>query len=258
MQGTGSPQLISNAQTARDDARVAVGGCSIDRKQPPLASEQRQIIDRFHDLYYTRWVKDGGDTVNLSWLGYLTWKCPLDLWIYQELLVRNRPDIVVETGTAAGGSALFMASVFDLLGHGSIVTIDIEAKQGRPEHPRITYITGSSIDPAIVEEAKAIVGNSRAMVILDSDHIESHVTAEIVAYSPLVQVGDYLVVEDTNINGHPTYKEYGPGPMEAVAKFLATSDEFEVDERCERFLMTLNPRGYLRRRGAAPADRGTS
>jgi cephalosporin hydroxylase len=89
------------------------------------------------------------------------------------------------------------------------------------------------------------------LVALDSDHRRDHVLAEIAAYSPLVQIGDYLIVEDTNVNGHPTYAEYGPGPMEAVERFLAGNDEFEIDARCERFLMTFNPKGYLRRKRAA-------
>jgi cephalosporin hydroxylase len=85
------------------------------------------------------------------------------------------------------------------------------------------------------------------MVVLDSDHSATHVFQEIVCYSPLLQVGDYLVVEDTNVNGNPTYQEYGPGPMEAVEKFLSQTNEFIIDRRCERFLLTMNPRGYLRR-----------
>ena len=85
------------------------------------------------------------------------------------------------------------------------------------------------------------------MVVLDSDHRADHVHAEIVAYAPTVQESDYLIVEDTNINGHPTYAAFGPGPMEAVDRFLAGTSGFEVDERCQRFMMTLNPRGFLRR-----------
>jgi cephalosporin hydroxylase len=86
------------------------------------------------------------------------------------------------------------------------------------------------------------------MVILDSDHRAGHVYDELIAYSPLVQLGDYLIVEDTNLNGHPVYADFGPGPTEAVDKFLAEHDSFCVDTGCERFLMTLNPGGYLRRR----------
>jgi cephalosporin hydroxylase len=85
------------------------------------------------------------------------------------------------------------------------------------------------------------------MVMLDSDHHAAHVYEEMVAYSPLVQAGDYLIVEDTNVNGHPAWPDFGPGPMEAVDRFLAANDEFAIDRRCERFLLTICPSGFLRR-----------
>ena len=140
--------------------------------------------------------------------------------------------------------------VFDQLNHGRVITVDVDddAKANRPRHPRITYVSGSSTDPAIVGAVHGMVGGARAMVVLDSDHKAAHVYDEIVAYAPLVHAGDYLIVEDTNVNGHPTFPEFGPGPMEAVTKFLEENRDFEVDRRCERFLMTLNPSGYLRRK----------
>ncbi|HET9393801.1 MAG TPA: CmcI family methyltransferase [Candidatus Rubrimentiphilum sp.] len=222
----------------------------VDRDQPELSSEETEIVRRFHELYYRRWLKQNGDTINLSWFGYELLKCPLDLWAYQELLVRTRPDFVVETGTYRGGSALFFATIFDRLGQGRVITVDIEARPNRPEHSRITYITGSSVDPAVIEQVQQAVGGRRAMVALDSDHSAGHVYAEMTAYSPLVQAGDYLIVEDTNVNGHPAFPDFGPGPMEAVDKFLCENDGFVIDRRCERFLMTLCPRGYLKRKQA--------
>jgi cephalosporin hydroxylase len=224
-----------------------IGTFVIDRDQPSLTAEETEVINRFHDLYFRRWLAQGADTQNLSWFGYEILKCPLDLWIYQELLVRTRPDVVIECGTWYGGSALYLAMIFDLIGHGRVITIDIEAKPGRPEHPRIRYIAGSSIDEAIVAQVRREVGGDRAMVILDSDHRAEFVYHEMVAYSPLVQVGDYLIVEDSNVNGHPTYPDFGPGPMEAIDSFLSERSDFSVDRRCERFLMTFNPKGYLRR-----------
>jgi cephalosporin hydroxylase len=226
---------------------LQLGSYFVDRDQPPLSPEEEDIINRYHELYYRRWLSAGADTINLSWFGYQLFKYPSDLWLYQELLVRTRPDVVVETGTWSGGSALYMAGILDQIGHGQIITIDIAAKPGLPEHPRISYVSGSSIDPAVVADVRRAVGCKRAMVILDSDHQAEHVYEEIVAYNPLVQVGDYLIVEDTNVNGHPAFPEFGPGPMEAVDKFLSENDEFAIDARCERFLLTTNPRGYLRR-----------
>ena len=161
--------------------------------------------------------------------------------------MRTRPDFVVETGTWCGGSALYFAMLFDHIGHGQVITIDIAADGNRPEHSRITYITGSSVDTTIIRQVQDAVGKRRTMVVLDSDHSADHVYDEMIAYSPLVQTGDYLIVEDTNVNGHPAYPEFGPGPMEAVDKFLSENDEFVIDRRCERFLMTHCPRGYLRR-----------
>jgi cephalosporin hydroxylase len=223
-----------------------IGDFFVNREQPSMSSAETEVVRQFHDLYYRLWSA-GADTINLSWLGHELLKCPLDLWIYQELLVRARPDFVVETGTWRGGSALYFATLFDLLGHGRVITVDIEAQPNRPAHSRIRYITGSSVDTTVIAQVREAVGGHRAMVVLDSDHHGDHVYEEILAYSPLVQMGDYLIVEDTNINGHPALPDFGPGPMEAVDKFLSENDEFVIDQRCERFLMTLNPRGYLRR-----------
>lgn len=223
------------------------GSFFVDRDQPPLTSEETEVIRRFHDLYYRRWIDNTADTINLSWFGHHVLKCPLDLWVYQELLVRTCPDVVIETGTKFGGSALYLAMVLDQIGHGHVITIDIEVLPSRPQHPRITYLSGSSTNEAVIAQVRETVGSQRAMVVLDSNHHEAHVYEEMKAYSPLIQVGDYLIVEDTNVNGHPAYSNFGPGPMEAVDKFFSENDEFVIDQRCERFLMTLNPRGYLRR-----------
>jgi cephalosporin hydroxylase len=194
-----------------------------------------------------------------SWLGIRTLKCPLDLWIYQEILVRNRPDLIVETGTALGGSAHFLATVCDRLDCGRVVTVDWRLREGRPEHPRITYLHGSSIAPRIVDQVVgAVRPGERVMVILDSAHERDHVLSELRAYGPIVTPGQYLIVEDTNVNGHPARPDFGPGPTEAVEAFLEEEPgrSFAVDPACEKFLMTFNPRGYLVRRGGgdAPAE----
>jgi cephalosporin hydroxylase len=226
--------------------KTPVGPYFPERNQPKLSFRDERAVRRFHELYYNRWPK-GADTINLSWFGYLLLKCPLDLWMYQELIVKRRPDYVIETGTFAGGSALYFAMLFDHLEHGHVVTIDIESKPERPEHPRITYLTGSSVDKEITARVREEVGDRRAMVVLDSDHRAEHVYQELLAYSSFVKPGDYLIVEDTNVNRHPVVPDFGPGPMEAVDRFLSQNNDFVIDERCERFLMTLQPRGYLRR-----------
>jgi cephalosporin hydroxylase len=204
------------------------------------------VTDEFHRLYY-----DTAVWKDTYWLGVRTQKCPLDLWVYQELLVEQKPDLIVETGTAHGGSALYLASVCDLLGRGEVVTVDIFPIEGRPAHDRITYLTGSSTAPEVVAEVERIVaGRENALVILDSDHARDHVLDELRIYSRFVPPGGYLIVEDTNVNAHPVFPEHGPGPMEAVEAFLGETDEFEVDSRREKFFLTFNPRGFLRRKSA--------
>src|SRR3712207_2990234 len=121
-------------------------------------------------------------------------KLPLDMWIYQEILFETKPDLIVETGTADGGSALYLASMCDLLATGRIVTVDIADKgpsgMERPLHPRIRYLLGSSTHPLIVDEVKREAEEAqRVMVILDSDHSEAHVSGELEAYASLVTPG---------------------------------------------------------------------
>jgi cephalosporin hydroxylase len=208
------------------------------------ARVRRAIVDQFHRLYYD----DPGTWRNTHWLGISTFKCPLDLWIYQEILQELRPQLIVECGTASGGSAAYMASMCDLVGSGRIVTIDIESTPDRPVHPRITYLLGSSVDPDVVAQVRAMLpSEGHVLVILDSDHSAAHVALELSTYCDMVTVGSFLVVEDSDINGHPVLPDFGPGPMEALDAFLKANDQFVVDEAKQKYHLTFNPRGFLRR-----------
>jgi len=205
------------------DLVLVVAGCAVMHETMTAAGE-------FHRSYYDSYIWQ--DT---RWLGVPAYKCPFDLWVYQEILTEQRPDVIVETGTADGGSALFLASVCDLLGCGRVVTIDLEGR--------------SSVDPEVLREVRRGIGRrDRVMVILDSDHSRDHVLAELRTYSSLVTPGQYLVVEDTNVNGHPLVPDFGPGPAEAVAEWLTGREDFETDRSREKFGFTFNPGGYLRRR----------
>lgn len=231
------PKLaIDDRQRLREDAARKVLG--------PDRYERRVVRD-FHRLYYGSSSRTWKDT---GWFGVGVKKCPLDLWVYQEILHEVRPDVIIETGTRFGGSAFFLASICDLLGQGRVVTVDIEHSDDRPSHDRITYLTGSSTDPATVEKVKSEIGENEAvLVILDSDHSRDHVLAEMRMYGPVVTNGSYLIVEDSNVNGHPVRPNFGPGPMEAIDTFLSDGDDFVVDDAREKFFMTFNPRGYLKR-----------
>ncbi|HEY0101241.1 MAG TPA: CmcI family methyltransferase [Pyrinomonadaceae bacterium] len=201
------------------------------------------ISEQFHELYYESRVWR-----NTFWLGVETLKCPLDLWIYQELLQEVRPRYIIETGTAAGGSALFLASVCDLLGTGEIITVDIEERPARPAHARIEYLKGSSVAVDTVRAIKERVGVAApVLAILDSDHSQQHVSQELQIYGAMVTEGSYLIVEDTNVNGHPVLQHHGAGPMEAVESFLRETPQFTPDREREKFFLTFNPKGYLRK-----------
>jgi cephalosporin hydroxylase len=208
----------------------------------------QEVVNDFHKLwYYSPWCVGWRNT---HWLGVRAEKCPFDLWQYQEIIVEQRPDLIIETGTFHGGSALYMATICDLIKHGRIVTIDIHPQPGRPAHERITYLLGSSTAPEIVAQVKAGIGTGeRVMVILDSDHRKPHVLAELKTYAPLVSPGSYLIVEDSNINGHPVLPQFGPGPMEALQEFLPENPHFQHDTSRDKLLLTFNPRGWLKRMG---------
>jgi cephalosporin hydroxylase len=190
----------------------------------------------------------GKTWVDTTFLGTKLEKCPFDLWVYQEILYEIKPEIIVECGTYRGGSALYLASMCDLLNHGEVVTIDILERKNRPEHKRIEYILGSSTSSEVVEKVKGrIQGKSPVLVILDSDHEKEHVLNELNIYGEMVTRGSYLIVEDSNINGHPVKPEFGPGPMEAINEYMKNNSSYIVDKTKEKYFLTFNPQGYLRK-----------
>jgi cephalosporin hydroxylase len=218
-----------------------VGGGIYFRNHPTPEATVRS----FHTLFYNA---NGATWSNTSWLGVPAEKTPLDLWIYQEILHETRPDVLIEAGTADGGSAYYFATMFDLLGHGRVITIDIADSPKKPKHDRIAYLLGSSTAPETVARIKSMIApGERVMVSLDSDHRKAHVANELKIYSELVTPGCYLVVEDTNVNGHPVYPEFGPGPMEALQDFLKVDSRYQSDHTREKFFVTFFPDGWLRR-----------
>ena len=187
---------------------------------------------------------------HVKWLGQPLWQNTTDLWTTQEVISEVRPALLIETGTYEGGSARFYASLMDLMDHGRVLTIDLRRK---PEinHPRVTFIPGSSIDPLVVARVRAEVAKTEGsvMVILDSDHRQAHVAAELEAYAPLVTPGSYILVQDGIMDELlPALRKDTPGPVPAILAFLKDHPEFVEDsELSERFLVTSHPHGWLRR-----------
>jgi cephalosporin hydroxylase len=129
------------------------------------------------------------------------------------------------------------------------MTIDITAMKHRPVHPRIRYVAGSTLDEGVVAQVRAAAAGKRTMVILDSDHSAAQVAAELKIYPEFVSPGCYLIVDDSNLGGHPVLPEHGPGPTEALDEWYPTQSDFVIDRSRERFMLSLNPRGFLKRVG---------
>jgi cephalosporin hydroxylase len=200
---------------------------------------------------------------NFRWMGRPIIQYPQDMVVMQELIWDVRPDLIIETGVAHGGSLVFYASLLELMGgRGRVLGIDIDIKQHNraavETHPmakRIDLLVGSSIDPKVVGYAiEAARGAPNVMVLLDSNHSHEHVLAELRQYAPLVTVGSYLVVFDTIVQYFPVgYFHDRPwdkdnNPMTAVQQFLKETDMFAVDETIDaKIQISVAPGGYLRR-----------
>ncbi|MEZ6129156.1 MAG: CmcI family methyltransferase [Planctomycetaceae bacterium] len=211
--------------------------------------------EEFHQLYYDHACHAGygrGLHLDTRYHGIETHKCPLDLWVFQEILHDIRPGLVIELGTYLGGTTLFLAHQLELLGtEGHVVSVD-HRPLGCPEHERIRYVNGETTAPDVlagVSEQVAANGRRPVVVIHDADHRCTQVLADLHAYADFVTPGSYLIVEDTQVNGHPVLRGWGDGPMEAVVRFCQERPEFVPDRSREKFLLTYNPSGYLRRAG---------
>lgn len=207
------------------------------------------------------------DADQYNWIHQTTWfgepalQVPQDMFALQEIIFATRPKFIVEVGVAWGGSLLFYSTLMEVLGGERIIGIDIFIpddlknrvnKLERLAH-RISWINGSSIEPSTIEQLRAIIGDSReVMVVLDSNHTHDHVLKELELYSPLVGKGHYLVCGDTVVEYIPKQthrpRPWGPGnnPKTALDSFLKENQRFEVDKEIEnKLLFTCNPGGYL-------------
>ena len=223
------------------------------RKRDDLRSLARTFLIATSELRYS---------YNFDWLGLPVIQFPPDIVAVQELLWRIKPELVVETGVARGGSLALSASVLELIGGvGRVLGIDVDIREpnrraieAHPLSHRIELMEGSSIEERIVARVRERArGKSPVMVLLDSMHTHDHVLAELNLYSPLVSDGSYLIVFDTVIEDMPADsfldRPWGPGdnPRTAVDAFLATNPRFEVDHDLEaKLLVTVAPGGYLK------------
>lgn len=197
---------------------------------------------------------------NFSWLGVPIIQYPQDVMALQELMWSDRPDLVIETGVAHGGSAVFFASMLELLGGGLVVAIDIDIRahnraaiESHPLAKRIELIEGSSTDAKVVAKVAERARTARSVLLsLDSNHTHEHVARELDLYSPFVKRGGHIAVLDTIVERLPgpfPGRPWGPGnsPGSAVQAFIAKNDRFVVENAMsDKLLITVAPGGYLR------------
>jgi len=215
---------------------------------------------------------------NFQWLGRPIIQYPQDIVAMEEIIWRVRPDLIIETGIAHGGSLIFSASMLALLdicdaieqkksidpskSSRKVLAVDIdirahnrEAIEAHPMVSRIQMIQGSSIAPDIVDQVKKIAADYRTVLVcLDSNHTHEHVLAELKAYGPLVTKGSYCVVFDTIVEDLPRElfpdRPWGPGdnPKTAVLEFLKSHPEFQIDKSIDhKLLISVAPDGFLKR-----------
>ncbi len=201
-------------------------------------------------------------TYMYTWLGRPVIQFPADIVAIQEIIWKTKPDLIVETGIAHGGSLILHASILELLGgDGRVLGIDVDIRQhnrveieAHPMFKRIELYQGSSIDPATLEKVKsAAKGKSKIMIILDSNHTHEHVAKELEMYSPLVSKDCYLVVFDTVVEDLPDEAfanrpwGHGDNPKTAVHEFIKKTDRFVIDtEMDNKLLLSAAPEGYLK------------
>lgn len=199
---------------------------------------------------------------NFTWLGRPIIQFPQDIIAMQEIIWQVKPDLMIETGIAHGGSLIFYASILELTGgSGQVLGIDIDIREHNrveiEKHPifkRITMIEGSSVDEEVIDKVRnAAKDKKQILVTLDSSHTHDHVLRELQLYSPLVTKGSYIVVFDTIIEDMPEDffidRPWGKGnnPKTAVTEFLKNNDRFEIDKEIEnKLLITVSPDGYLK------------
>lgn len=225
---------------------------------------QRMGEDETFRLLSRAWMDEANArrySYHFEWMGRPIIQYPQDIVAMQEIVWQIKPDLIIETGIAHGGSLVLYASLLSLLGRGEVVGIDIDIRphnrKAIEEHPmssRIRLIQGSSIDQDVVSRVSSIALGQRTLVVLDSNHTHDHALAELRAYAPLVSLGSYCVVMDTVVEDLPANasndRPWGRGnnPKTAVAAYLLEDKRFQIDRSIQNKLgFTVAPDGYLKR-----------
>ena len=216
-------------------------------------AHRRNIYRRRFSMNLVGWLRYHHTLVmagKCRWMGVQAMKNPLDSWIYQEIIYEVKPDIIIEIGSAQGGSTLYLANLLDIIGKGEVISVDIDRKQFNVKHPRITILTGDSSSLPIAQKVLKLCAGKTVMVIHDGDHHKPQILKDLAVYAPIVSKGSYLIVEDSIVdllNIGDGLGVAGNGPLCAVEEFLNNNHDFIIDNERERYLITYNTCTYLKK-----------
>jgi cephalosporin hydroxylase len=222
-------------------------------KKNPVRALRREAYDRLYQGSLREWLLYHQKEIvfeQMTWRGARIWKNPMDIWVYQEIIHEVQPDVIVEIGSRYGGSTKFFADMLELCGKGAVISIDPERSEYTLEHPRVVVLTGKSSDPSILSEVERICRGKAVIVIQDGDHSKRQALEDLENYTPFVSVGSYFIMEDGIVDLFHEGDGIGfeeEGPLAATEEFLSRHTNFVVDEKRERYLLTYNPRGFLKR-----------
>jgi cephalosporin hydroxylase len=244
--------------------------------ESPETMWDSEITKKFTHHFFEYYTKNPAIMYGSTFFGLVLMQNPADMWIMQEIITEIRPDFIIETGTFAGGSAVYYATILKQVNNkGKVITVDIDPKPRMVNINKlkkeddvlynrvqeisdkyIEFITSNSVDPALIERLKEQTKNKKVLITLDSCHSYEHVLNELILYSQLVSPGSYLIVQDTFLDDKDEWIEkyakcpgwkIKKGPMKAVHEFLEKNRDFKVDKSRERFLFTFYPSGYLKK-----------
>jgi cephalosporin hydroxylase len=173
--------------------------------------------------------------------------CP---WIYQEIIYEVQPDVIVEIGSRYGGGTKYLADLLDMLGKGMVISIDVDRSVYNLNHERVKMLTGNSSDPKIISEVAGMCRGKTVLVIQDGDHSKKQALEDLENYSRFISVNSYFIMEDGIVDlfhyddGLGFQKE---GPLAAIEEFLSRNSNFAIDPTRERYILTYNPKGFLKR-----------
>lgn len=209
--------------------------------------EQGHIYNEFHKAYY-----DSNIWSHQYWRGAQCMKSVFDSWNYQEIIFNMKPDLVIEIGTYRGGSSLMLLDFLKNANpRGELIAVDISHELSRPYISNIQdliMVEGDSLSSAVITKLQQYIDrSSKTFMLLDGEHRKHHVLQEMIHLGGMLKQGDYLIVEDGNINGHPVLPGWGDGPSEAIQEYFTLfPNNFKHDyDRERKFGFTFAPEGYL-------------